>query len=98
MPFSRIAQLVLQFVTDPPSGADPVVRWRTPEDLLAAFADSVGMELTEGEPAHSEDALVAAAQTVMRYSVHTVHPRFHQPELRRAHAPWPWSATGWEPR
>jgi hypothetical protein len=39
----RLAALALRLVVDPPSGDDPVVRFATPTDLVAAFEDSVGL-------------------------------------------------------
>ena len=41
----RLAALALRLVVDPPSGDDPVVRFATPTDLVAAFEDSVGLAI-----------------------------------------------------
>ena len=72
----RLAALALDLVMDPPSGDDPVVRFATPTDLVAAFEDSVGLAIGDDAPAHDPDDVVAAARIVVDHSVRTNHPRF----------------------
>ena len=72
----RLAALALDLVVDPPSGDDPVVRFATPTELVAAFEDSVGLAIGDDAPAHDPDDVVAAARTVVDHSVRTSHPRF----------------------
>ncbi len=72
----RVAALALDHVVDPPRGADPVVRFASPDELVAAFASSVGLALGADAPPHDADAVVAAARTVLHHSVQTTHPRF----------------------
>lgn len=67
---------VTAFVLDPPTSDDPVVRYGDPAAITAAFAPSVGIGFADDEPAHQHRALCAAADEVLRWSVHTSHPRF----------------------
>ena len=61
-------------MSNPPAGDDPVVRLAAPDELAKVFSASVGLELS-GE-AHSDADVMAAAERVIDYSVHTTHPRF----------------------
>ena len=72
----RLAALALRLVVDPPSGDDPVVRFATPTDLVAAFEDSVGLAIGDEAPAHDPDDVVVAVRTVVDHSIRTNHPRF----------------------
>ena len=63
-------------VLRPPATTDPVIRYATPATIADAFAASVGLSFAANEPAHSDDALVAATDEVFGWSVHTSHPSF----------------------
>lgn len=70
-----IAARILEYVSRPPTGDDPVIRHASPEELSAIFAESVGIDL-ETAPPHTPDQVLAAAQAVIDWSMHTSHPRF----------------------
>jgi len=54
-----------------------VVEFASPEEIVAAFeAGGVSMALSAGEPAHSEEQLVAACEIPLKYAVKTRHPLF----------------------
>jgi len=72
----RLAIVALDHVVDPPRGDDPVVRFATPDQLVAAFEPSVGLAMGGDAPAHDAGAVLEAAEVVLRHSVHTSHPRF----------------------
>lgn len=71
-----LAELALDAVKRPLTGRDPVIRLRSPEQLEQLFAESVGLGLTADEPSHAPELVLAAAQTIVDYSVRTAHPRF----------------------
>ncbi len=73
---ARIAALAVDRLLDPPFGERPVIEFRSPEQLLDLFADTVGLPLGDGVDPHPEERLLAAAEQVIRYSVQTSHPRF----------------------
>ena len=75
-PVAAIAERALAHITDPPGVDDAVIDWASPDDLAREFAETVGIDFTDGEPAHSPAAIVAAAEQVIARSVHTNHPRF----------------------
>ncbi len=72
----EVAQLALDFVLDPPLGGDSVVEHASPDQLIDAFASSVGMSFSNEEPAHGGTSVMAAVEQVIRFSVHTSNPRF----------------------
>ncbi|MFW2383332.1 MAG: pyridoxal phosphate-dependent decarboxylase family protein [Acidimicrobiales bacterium] len=72
----RIAEKTLEYVLDPPVGADPVIEFAPPPELYSIFEDSVGLPLASPQEPCTDDVLVAAIDTVIKYSVHTSHPRF----------------------
>ena len=72
----RIATMAVDRLLDPPAGERPVIEFRSPEQLLELFADTVGLPLGDGVEANPDDALLAAVEQVIRYSVQTSHPRF----------------------
>jgi glutamate/tyrosine decarboxylase-like PLP-dependent enzyme len=74
--YGRVADLAVRYLMDPPRGDDRVVEFTSPDELVAAFETTVGLALGADEPAHDADAMVAAAEQVVRYSMHTGHPRF----------------------
>ena len=71
-----IADQAIEYVFNPPSTDDPVVDYASPEQLLAEFAESVGLAIELSQPAVDHDALIAATETIVRRSMHTTHPRF----------------------
>ena len=75
-PVRAIAQLALDHVMNPPGGDDRVIDWGSPQDLLADFASTIGLDFATDEPAAAASDLVAAAKRVLARSVHTNHPRF----------------------
>ena len=72
----RIVLAATQYLLDPPSKDDSVVEHRSPEELRAAFADTVPLDLPAVIHARSAEALGRAAELVLEYSVKTAHPRF----------------------
>ena len=72
----QLAIVAQDHVEDPPRGDAPVVRFATPDQLVAAFEPSVGLALGGDAPAHDAGAVLEAAEVVLRHSVHTSHPRF----------------------
>ncbi len=73
---ARLAELAVDYVLSPPRGHDPVVDYASPDELLAAFAQSLPIGLDDSAPAATPEALLDAAELVIRHSVHTSHPRF----------------------
>jgi len=67
---------VATYVLDPPQRADAVVTYGGPETIRSAFRSSVPLEFAEHEPAHDTDAMMAATESVLTWSVATSHPRF----------------------
>lgn len=72
----QIARRALAYVLDPPRGPNDVVRHATPDELLAIFETTVGLDFVDDEPAAEDSALIAAVDQVVEHSVHTSHPRF----------------------
>ncbi len=73
---ARIAERALAYVVESPTGADPVIELASPDELQAVFASAVALGFDEAAPAHDDDAIVSAVDSVIEYSVHTSHPRF----------------------
>ena len=71
-----IANTALRYLLDGPSGDDPVVEFLDPKDLLAAFDPVIPIELPDDAAPRGADELQAAAELVIKHSVHTSHPRF----------------------
>ncbi len=71
-----VARTALRYLLEGPSGDDPVVEFLDPGDLLAAFEPVIPIELAADTPARKADELQAAAELVVKHSVHTSHPRF----------------------
>lgn len=72
----EVASLALRYVTDPPTGAAPVVDFSSPDDLLETFESGVPLPFEDRSNPVSEAALVAAMRLVIKHSVQTAHPRF----------------------
>jgi len=72
----RIAALALDYVLQPPSGDDPVIRHASPDSLVDEFASVVGIEIDADQQPVGADALVAAAELTLERSMRTAHPRF----------------------
>ncbi len=72
----RIAARALSYVLDPPRGIDPVIDLATPAELQSLFLNSASLGFDNHADAHSDDAIVAAVDLVIKHSVHTSHPRF----------------------
>ncbi|MGB5759572.1 MAG: pyridoxal-dependent decarboxylase [Acidimicrobiales bacterium] len=73
---ARIAAMAVDRLLDPPAGERPVIEFRSPQQLLELFADTVRLPLGDEVEANADDALLAAVEQVIRYSVQTSHPRF----------------------
>jgi len=75
-PVIAIAERALAHITDPPGIDDKVIDWARPDELVREFAETVGIDFADDEPAHPGPAIVAAAEQVIARAVHTNHPRF----------------------
>lgn len=73
---SAIVEVAERYLFHPMTEDDPVVEFKSPTDLLAAFEAVVPMELASEATPRSADELQAAAELVVKHSVHTSHPRF----------------------
>ncbi|MGI9597951.1 MAG: pyridoxal phosphate-dependent decarboxylase family protein [Acidimicrobiales bacterium] len=73
---SRIVGRAVDYLLHPPTGADPVIEFLSPGELVAAFSRSIGLPLADRVEAHSIDDVTAAVDLIIRHSVHTSHPRF----------------------
>lgn len=73
---AAIARRALDHVLHPPGGDDPVIEFASPQQLADVFAGSVGLDVADDEPAHTDADVMAAIDDVIRYSMHTNHPRF----------------------
>ncbi len=73
---SAIVEVAERYLFHPMSEDDPVVDFADPLDLLGAFEAVIPMELAPEAPARSAAELRAAAELVVKHSVHTSHPRF----------------------
>lgn len=72
----QIAERAIRFLESPPGGDDPVLTWRSPEDVAATFDASVPIDLGAPVPASAPADLLKAVDEVLRLSVRTSHPRF----------------------
>ena len=54
----------------------PILTYGRPEDHHAALADSVGLPVRAGEPAHPPTALGLAVESILARAVKSEHPRF----------------------
>lgn len=72
---TRLAERVLAYVIDPPSGDDPVINHASPAELRARFADVLPLEIVD-ETGVGIDDLAAAVDLVIHHSMQTTHPRF----------------------
>ena len=61
---------------DPPRGDDPVIALASPDELVAAFAGTVGLAVDADTGPHTDADLLAAVDQVIEWSMHTSHPRF----------------------
>ena len=61
---------------DPPRGHDPVIAYASPDELAAAFAQTVGLAFDDEAGPHPDADLLAAVDQVIDRSMHTSHPRF----------------------
>lgn len=71
-----LASVASDYLFHPLVGDEPVVDFLSPQDLVAAFAEVLPMELDQNVLARSPEELRAAAELVVKHSVHTSHPRF----------------------
>lgn len=71
-----IAERAQRYLLDPPTGVDPVIDLASPEDLVAAFAATVGLTFKGEEESHDNAPLLDAVDLVVQHSMHTSHPRF----------------------
>ena len=72
----QLATRLAAHLVDPPSDEEPVIRYAEPDEIRADFDRSVGLGLSDEEPAHPTSLVAAATDSVMRWSVQTSHPRF----------------------
>ena len=73
---AAIAEVAREYLLDPPRTDDPVVELATPDELLQAFAEVAPLTLPDDVRAVGATVLAQAAELVVKYSVHTTHPRF----------------------
>ncbi len=73
---SAIIERAVDYVLDPPTGDQPVIDFRSPEELLGDFAATVGLPFPNKTEAASDRDLLAAVDLIIKHSVHTSHPRF----------------------
>jgi len=71
-----IAERAFSYVSEPPAGSDRVIELASPEELEELFGRTVDLRFGERADAHDDEALLAAVDLVIKYSVHTSHPRF----------------------
>ncbi len=71
-----IVERATQFVVDPPSGDDPVITLASPAMLAQVFGANVGLAFDDRAMAHDDVAVLDAVEEIIRYSMHTSHPRF----------------------
>lgn len=64
------------YVTDPPRDDDPVISLASPAELIEEFASSVDLSFDSDSGPHAADDLLQAVEQVIKYSMHTSHPRF----------------------
>ncbi len=64
------------YVLNPPRGDDSVIDFASPDELIEAFAGTVGLAFPTHSPAAPVDDVLAAVDLVVRHSMHTSHPRF----------------------
>ena len=72
----ELAGIACDYLFNPLIGDEPVVDFLSPPDLIAAFDAVVPMELGSHAMPRSAEELRAAAELVVKHSVHTSHPRF----------------------
>jgi len=73
---ARLVERVGTHLLAPPKSTDPVLTFGDPDEIMAAFSDSVPLDFLDAEPAHDADDLLAATEAVISWSVNTSHPRF----------------------
>lgn len=72
----RLVAIAQEYLLHPPSGDDPVVDFAGPDELRAAFDAVIPLELSDDTVPRSAAEVAAAAELVVKHSVHTSHPRF----------------------
>lgn len=72
----RLGARLVAHLIEPPTADEPVMRHAEPDEIRDDFSRSVGLGIRDDEPAHPTALLVAATDSVMRWSVQTGHPRF----------------------
>ncbi|MCL4120412.1 UNVERIFIED_CONTAM: hypothetical protein GTU68_023950 [Idotea baltica] len=72
----QIAQRALDYLVNPPHEPTGVIDYASPDELLAAFAAASPIALEDTLAPEDDAALIAAADLVIKHSVHTSHPRF----------------------
>ncbi len=73
---AEIADRATSYVLDPPRGADPVIDFASPIDLINTFKSTVGLAFADDAPAEDDADVLAAIDLVITHSMHTSHPRF----------------------
>jgi glutamate decarboxylase len=71
-----IADRATSYVLDPPRGADPVIEFASPSELIETFEPTVGLAFTDDALAENDADVLAAIDLVITHSMHTSHPRF----------------------
>ncbi len=72
----EVAKRALAYVLNPPSAPNDVVRYASPDQLVAAFQTATALGLENDVAAADNQALMAAVDLVVKHSIHTSHPRF----------------------
>ncbi len=73
---AQIAERVLAYVLEPPTGDDPVIEHAAPDEIIDLFEATVGLGLPDAASGHDPADMLEAVDQVIERSVHTSHPRF----------------------
>jgi glutamate/tyrosine decarboxylase-like PLP-dependent enzyme len=71
-----LVERATRYLVEPPSGEDPVIDLASPDQLVEAFGETVGLTFDNNSTAAPDDLLLRAADLVVQHSMHTSHPRF----------------------
>ena len=71
-----IIEQATAYLTSPPAGTDAVINLASPDALVKAFGETVGLPLGDDASPQSDTDVLAAIEQVIHYSMHTSHPRF----------------------
>ena len=65
----EVAERALAYVLDPPSDPNDVIQYASPDELLAVFAESVGIAFDTDAPAEPTNDIVAAVDKIIHLSL-----------------------------